>query len=79
MGVEVFIHLSNRVRLSSALITAGEGVQWSLSSSLGVQLCSFLGELWRCPYSILIAGIWTSLAEKVADMAEKLAQPFTQS
>ena len=32
-----------------------------------------LGGLWTCPYGILIAGIWTSLAEKVADMAEKLA------
>ena len=39
----------------------------------------FLGGLWRRPYGILIAGIWTSLVEKVADMAEKLAQPFTQS
>ena len=32
-----------------------------------------LGGLWRRPYGILITGIWTSLAEKVADMAEKLA------
>ena len=36
-------------------------------------------EVWRCPYGILIAGIWISLPEKVADKAEKLAQPFTQS
>ena len=35
--------------------------------------------LWKRPYGILIAGIWSSLAKKVADMAEKLAQPFTQS
>ena len=32
-----------------------------------------LGGLWKRP---LITGIWTSLAEKVADMAEKQAQPF---
>ena len=38
-----------------------------------------LGGLWRRPYGILIAGIWTSLAEKMADIAEKLAQTFTQS
>jgi len=38
-----------------------------------------LGGQWRRPYGTLIAGIWTSLAEKVADMAEKLAQPFIQS
>ena len=38
-----------------------------------------LGGLWRHPYGILMAGIWTSLAEKMADMAEKLAQSFTQS
>ena len=38
-----------------------------------------LGGLWRRPFGILITGIWTSLAEKVSDMAEKLAQLFTQS
>ena len=38
-----------------------------------------LGGLWGRSYGILIAGIGTSLAEKVADMAEKVAQPFTQS
>ena len=38
-----------------------------------------LGGLWTRPYGILIAAIWSSLAEKVADMTEKLAQPFTQS
>ena len=40
--------------------------------------CNLEG-LWRCLYDIFIAGIWSSLTEKVADMAEKLAQPFTQS
>ena len=35
-----------------------------------------LGGLWKRPYGILIAGIWSSLAETVA---EKLAQPFTHS
>ena len=38
-----------------------------------------LGGLWRCPYGIIIAGIWSSLAEKVADVPEKLVQPFTES
>ena len=41
-------------------------------------LSYYLGGLWR-PYGIFIAAIWSSLAEKVAVMAEKLAQPFTQS
>ena len=42
---------------------------------LGMRMA--LGGLWRRPYGILMAGIWTSLAEKVADMAKKLAQSFT--
>ena len=44
-----------------------------------IQACLNLGGLWRRPYGILIARIWTLLAEKVADIAEKLAKPFIQS
>jgi len=50
-----------------------------VSKSPKVYMLTHLGGLWRCPYRILIAGIWSSLAEKLANMAEKLAQPFTQS
>ena len=49
------------------------------SNSLSRKLCTKIGRIWRRPYGILIAGMWSSLAEKMADMAEKLAQPFTQS
>ena len=42
---------------------------------LGMQL----GGLWRHTYCIFMTGSVSLLAGKVAEMAEKLAQPFIQS
>ena len=42
-------------------------------------MCSSTLENYGGTFTAYLAGIWSSLAEKLADMAEKLAQSFTQS
>ena len=58
-------------------------IAWNLSTKSGLiqNRCALLihGELWRLPYGIFNVGFIPWLADKVADMAQKLAQLLTQS